>query len=55
VTTKVSYGTRSLGDVKAYNLGADYALSKNTAISVAYRNVNSADTKQMGVGLTHRF
>ena len=55
VTTKVSYGVRSLGDVRAYNLGADYALSKNTAISVAYRNVLSSETRQLGAGLTHRF
>ena len=56
VTVKASYGTKSVGDVKAYNVGADYALSKRTAISVAYRNVNAAtDTKQMGVGLTTQF
>jgi predicted porin len=56
VTLKASYGTKSVGDVKAYNFGADYALSKRTAISVAYRNVNAAtDTKQMGLGITTTF
>ena len=56
VTVKASYGIKSVGNVKAYNVGADYALSKRTAISVAYRNVNATtDTKQMGVGLTTQF
>ena len=55
LTAKISYGTKSLGDVKAYNVGADYALSKRTALSVAYRNVTGSDTKQTGIGVTHQF
>ena len=57
-TAKVSYG-RTNTEVKAYNVGVDYALSKRTAVGVAYRNVDVAgsaqDIKQVGVGLTHRF
>lgn len=54
-TLKASYGKRT-GDVVAYNLGADYALSKRTAVSVALRNVNgTVDIRQMGLGLTHKF
>ena len=55
LTAKISYGTKSVGDVKAYNVGADYALSKRTALSVAYRNVTGSDTKQTGIGVTHQF
>lgn len=58
ITAKASYGKTNT-DVKAYNLGADYHLSKRTEVGVAYRNVNVAgtsnDIKQLGVGLTHRF
>ncbi len=58
VTAKASYGKTNT-DVKAYNVGLDYALSKRTAVGVAYRNVDVAgtanDIKQIGVGLTHRF
>lgn len=57
-TAKASYG-RTNTDVKAYNLGVDYALSKRTEVGVAYRNVNlagtSQDIKQIGAGLTLRF
>ncbi len=57
-TAKVSYG-RTNTEVRAYNVGVDYALSKRTAVGVAYRNVDVAgsaqDIKQVGVGLTHRF
>ena len=57
-TVKASYG-RTNTEVKAYNVGLDYALSKRTEVGVAYRNVNLAgttnDIKQLGVGLTHRF
>ena len=57
-TAKASYG-RTNTEVKAYNVGLDYALSKRTAVGIAYRNVdmvNSAqDIKQVGVGLTHLF
>lgn len=59
VTAKASYGRVSNGDVKAYALGADYAFSKRTALSVAYRNVDkvgtSGDVQQVGLGITHRF
>lgn len=55
VTIKGSYGVAT-GSVVAYNLGADYALSKRTGVSVAYRNVDAAtDVKSFGVGLTHSF
>lgn len=58
VTAKASYGKTNT-DVKAYNVGFDYHLSKRTDVGVAYRNVNVAgtanDVKQLGVGLTHRF
>jgi predicted porin len=58
VTAKASYG-RTNTDVKAYNVGFDYHLSKRTEVGVAYRNVDKVssanDIKQMGVGLTHRF
>lgn len=58
VTAKASYGKTNT-DVKAYNVGVDYHLSKRTEVGVAYRDVNVAgtanDIKQIGVGLTHRF
>lgn len=58
ITAKASYG-RTNTEVKAYNVGLDYALSKRTEVGVAYRNVDLAgstlDIKQFGVGLTHRF
>jgi predicted porin len=54
-TAKASYG-RTNTEVKAYNIGVDYAFSKRTEVGVAYRNVDSTtDVKQMGIGLTHRF
>lgn len=57
-TAKASYGKTNT-DVKAYNVGLDYALSKRTAVGVAYRNVdkadNTQDVKQVGLGLTHLF
>lgn len=57
-TAKASYG-RTNTEVKAYNVGVDYNLSKRTAVGVAYRNVDLAgttqDIKQVGVGITHRF
>jgi predicted porin len=57
-TAKASYG-RTNTEVKAYNFGVDYALSKRTEVGVAYRNVNlansSQDIKQIGAGLTLRF
>lgn len=55
IVLKASYGVKT-GDVRAFALGADYALSKRTGVSVAYRNVNDfVDTRQLGLGLTHRF
>jgi len=58
VTAKASYGTTNT-NVKAYAVGADYAMSKRTNVGVAYRNVDatgtSRDVAQIGVGLTHRF
>jgi predicted porin len=55
---KASYG-RTNTDVKAYNVGLDYALSKRTEVGIAYRNVDlvasANDVKQIGLGLTHRF
>ena len=58
VTAKASYGKTNT-DVKAYNVGLDYALSKRTEVGVAYRVVDltgsANDIKQLGVGLTHRF
>lgn len=58
VTAKASYG-RTNTEVKAYNVGFDYHLSKRTEVGVAYRSVDVAgsaqDVKQFGVGLTHRF
>lgn len=55
ITAKASYG-RTNTDVRAYALGADYNLSKRTAVTVAYRNVDAAqDIKQVGVGLVHKF
>lgn len=58
VAYKVSYGKTNT-NIKAYSLGADYALSKRTSVGVAYSNVNFAgsasDVEQVGVGITHRF
>ena len=58
VTAKASYGATNT-NVKAYAVGADYAMSKRTNVGVAYRNVDatgtSRDVAQIGVGLTHRF
>lgn len=58
VTAKASYG-RTNTEVKAYNVGFDYALSKRTEVGVAYRVVDLAgttgDIKQVAAGLTHRF
>ena len=57
-TAKASYGKTNT-EVKAYNVGVDYALSKRTQVGVAYRVVDltgtTQDIKQVGVGITHRF
>lgn len=58
VTAKASVG-RTNTDVQAYNVGAEYALSKRTELLVSYRNVDkvgtTTDIKQVGVGINHRF
>ena len=58
ITAKASYG-RTNTSLDAYNVGAEYALSKRTAVLVSYRSVNAtgtaSDIKQAGVGLTHAF
>ena len=58
VTVKASYGKTNT-DVRAYNVGAEYALSKRTDALVSYRSVNRVadanDVRQIGVGITHRF
>lgn len=58
IVAKASYGKTNT-NVKAYALGADYNLSKRTALGVNYRNVDATgtahDVKQVGVGVTHRF
>jgi len=57
-TAKASYGKTNT-DVKAYNAGVDYNLSKRTAVGVAYRVVDkvgtATDVKSLGVGITHLF
>lgn len=62
VSVKGSYGTKTglaAGDVKAYNVGVNYAFSKRTSALVAYRSVDAGgtanDVKQVGLGLTHSF
>lgn len=58
ITVKASYGKTNT-DIKAYNVGVDYALGKRTTVGVAYRDVDAAgsaqDIKQLGVGLTLLF
>jgi len=58
VTVKAGYGQTD-SDVKAYNVGAEYAFSKRTDMLVSLRDVNRAgttqDVRQIGVGITHRF
>lgn len=57
-TAKASYGKTNT-DVRAYNAGVDYNLSKRTAVGVAYRVIDRAgtttDVKALGVGITHLF
>ena len=62
VSVKGSYGTKTglaSGEVKAYNVGVNYAFSKRTNVLVALRSVNAGgtanDVKQYGVGLVHAF
>jgi len=58
VTVKAGYGQTDR-DVRAYNVGAEYAFSKRTDMLVSLRDVNRAgatqDVRQIGVGITHRF
>jgi len=62
VSVKGSYATKTglaAGEVKAYNVGVNYAFSKRTNVLVAYRNVDAGgktnDVKQVGIGLSHSF
>jgi predicted porin len=62
LTVKGSYGTKTglaAGEVKAYNVGVNYAFSKRTSVLVALREVNAGgtanDVKQYGIGLVHAF
>ena len=62
LTAKVSYGIKTglkAGDVKAYNIGVNYAFSKRTSALFAVREVNAGgtanDVKQYGLGLVHSF
>ena len=59
---RASYGNKTglaAGDVKASNVGINYAFSKRTTTMIAYRTVDAGgtanDVKQVGVGLTHSF
>ena len=62
VTLRGSYGIKTglvAGDVKAYNVGVNYAFSKRTSMLLAVRDVNAGgtanDVRQYGVGLVHSF
>ena len=62
VTMLGSYGKKtgnSSTDATAYNVGMNYDFSKRTSGQLMYRkvdaNVASLDTRQVGVGLIHRF
>ena len=59
MSIRAGYGVKTglaTGDVRAFNAAADYSLSKRTVASLIYRNVTDvADTKQIGLGLTHSF
>jgi len=62
ITAKASYGIKTglkTGDVKAYNVGVNYAFSKRTSVLVALRSVDTngtaSDVKQYGIGLVHAF
>jgi predicted porin len=57
VTLMASYGEKS--DIKAYAVGASYAMSKRTSLHARYRNENAdaaaSDRTQYGVGIEHNF
>ena len=62
LSVKGSYGTKTgvvASEVKAYNVGINYALSNRTNVLVAYRNVDAVgatnDIKQYGIGIQHNF
>ena len=62
VTMLGSYGKKTGNadtDLKAYNVGMNYDFSKRTSGQLIYRKVDatlaSLDTRQVGVGLIHRF
>ena len=62
LSVKVSYGNKTglaAGEVKAYNVGFNYAFSKRTNAMFAYRTVDAGgktnDVKQVGLGLSHSF
>jgi predicted porin len=62
LSVKASYGNKTglaAGEVKAYNVGVNYAFSKRTTAMLAYRTVDAGgkanDVKQVGLGLSHSF
>ena len=57
ITLMASYGEKS--DIKAYAVGASYAMSKRTSLHARYRDENAdaaaSDRRQFGVGIEHNF
>jgi predicted porin len=57
VTLMASYGEKS--DIRAYAVGASYAMSKRTSLHARYRDENAdaaaSDRRQFGVGIEHNF
>lgn len=57
ITLMASYGEKL--DIKAYAVGASYALSNRTSVHTRFRNENAnaaaSDRRQFGVGLEHNF
>jgi len=57
ITLMASYGEKA--DIKAYAVGASYAMSKRTSLHARYRNENAdaaaSDRTQYGVGIEHNF
>lgn len=54
ITAKTSYGETSQG-AQAFNVGADYALSKRTIVSAVFKNDMKTDVHSLGFGITHSF
>ena len=56
-TLLASYGEKA--DIKAYAVGASYAMSKRTSVHARYRDENAdaaaSDRRQFGVGIEHNF